>query len=504
MNAQDLKNSILQLAIQGKLVEQREEEGTAEELLKQIKAEKEQLIKEKKIKKEKPLPEITDDEIPFDIPESWEWVRLVDLADTCETPFADGPFGSNLKREHYISKPEVRIIQLSNIGENGWKNKNVKYTSFAHAETIKRSKVNIGDIVIAKMMPAGRAIEVPDVDNTYILSSDAVKFVSHKLVYKKYLLNAINSNVFRSQIYAEVQGITRVRTSLTKLKKYLLPLPPLEEQKRIVEKIEELMPYVEKYDKAHSEVEELNKKFPDDMQKSILQFAIQGKLVEQRVEEGTAEELYNQIQEEKAKLIKEGRIKKQQSLAEISEDEIPFDIPESWKWVRFSEIIDVRDGTHDTPKYVAKGVPLVTSKNLKNGEIDFENVKLISVEDAEKINQRSGVENGDILFAMIGSIGNPVLVKKSRDFSIKNMALFKAINSSLLNMEYLFWFLQLEQDFMKKKSAGGVQSFVSLTFLRSYLIPLPPLKEQKRIVAKIEELMPYAKTASEGINITVY
>lgn len=169
-----------------------------------------------------------------------------------------------------------------------------------------------------------------------------------------------------------------------------------------------------------------------DLKNSILQLAIQGKLVEQREEEGTSKELLKKIAAAKKQLIKEGKIKKQKALPEIKDDEIPFDIPESWEWVRLSEIIDVRDGTHDTPKYVTNGVPLVTSKNLKQGEIDFDNVKLISVEDSEKINMRSGVDDGDILFAMIGSIGNPVLVNKTRDFSIKNMALFKPIKNRRL------------------------------------------------------------------------
>ena len=230
---------------------------------------------------------------------------------------------------------------------------------------------------------------------------------------------------------------------------------------------------------------------PQELKNSILQLAIQGKLVEQRPEEGTAEELYKQIQEEKKELIKAGKIKKGKPLPEITEDEIPFDIPESWKWVRITEIIDVRDGTHDTPKYVTIGVPLVTSKNLIDGNINFETAKLISTEDAQTINMRSAVDDGDILFAMIGTIGNPVLVKKDREFCIKNMALFKAIGQNLLHMEYFLLYLQNEQYVMKKKASGGVQSFVSLRFLRNYLLPLPPLAEQKRIVAKIEELLPY-------------
>ena len=136
-----------------------------------------------------------------------------------------------------------------------------------------------------------------------------------------------------------------------------MPLAPLEEQHRIVAKIEELLPYVDRYAAAYEKLEQFNAKFPEDMKKSILQYAIQGKLVEQRPEEGTGEDLYHQIQTEKQRLIKEGKIKKEKPLAEIAEDEIPFDIPESWKWVRLSDVIDVRDGTHDSPKYVPVGIP---------------------------------------------------------------------------------------------------------------------------------------------------
>ena len=239
---------------------------------------------------------------------------------------------------------------------------------------------------------------------------------------------------------------------------------------------------------------------PQELKNSILQLAIQGKLVPQRAEEGTAEELYNQIQVEKQKLIKAGKIKKEKPLPAITDDEKPFEIPESWKWVRLYEILDVRDGTHDTPKYVIDGIPLVTSKNLINNTIDFETAKLISIEDARNINIRSAVDTGDILFAMIGTIGNPVLVKKDREFCIKNMALFKVIDCKLFDMLYLFWYLQKEQDIMKKKASGGVQSFVSLKYLRNYLLPLPPLAEQKRIVAKIEELLPYIERYEKAYN----
>ena len=201
--------------------------------------------------------------------------------------------------------------------------------------------------------------------------------------------------------------------------------------------------------------------------------------------------MYQQIQEEKQRLIKEGKIKKGKQLADITEDEIPFDIPESWKWVRLSQIIDVRDGTHDSPKYVSEGIPLVTSKNLSVGTIDYENIKYITQADADKINERSAVDDGDILFAMIGSIGNPVLVKKDREFCIKNMALFKRYENTELYMKYMYWFFYYIQYALKSEASGGVQSFIPLKRFREYIFPLPPLAEQHRIVAKIEELLPY-------------
>ena len=239
---QAMKAKLLELAIQGKLTDQRDEDGDARDLFQDIQEEKQRLIAEKKIKKEKPLPEIEADEIPFEIPTNWMWVRLGDLGAPIQYPFADGPFGSNLKKEHYTTNREVRIIQLSNIGENGWRDENVKYTTFEHLKLISRSEVYPGDIVIAKMMPAGRAIIVPDKDPKYVLSSDAVKFVPNKHLYLPFVIHCINSPVFQNQVTANVQGTTRKRTSLSKLKNCLLPIPPLAEQKRIVAKLDELLP----------------------------------------------------------------------------------------------------------------------------------------------------------------------------------------------------------------------------------------------------------------------
>ena len=478
MTPQELKSSILQLAIQGKLVEQRPEEGTGEELYRQIQAEKQALIKAGKIKKEKPLPEIAEDEVPFEIPESWKWAYLGELF-LHNTGKAQNSSGSD--------KGVVRkFITTSNLYWNRFELSKVKEMPFTEQE-LERCTVQKGDLLVCEGGDCGRAA-IWNYEEEVCIQNHVHRLRPYREVSTEYYYYLFYLYKFTGKLKGH--GVAIQGLSSEAIHKVLCPLPPLAEQKRIVAKIEELLPYLSRYEKAWNRLEDFNRRFPADMQKSILQMAIQGKLVEQRPEEGTGEELYRQIQAEKQALIKAGKIKKEKPLPEIAEDEVPFEIPEGWKWVRLSDVIDVRDGTHDTPKYVVDGVPLVTSKNLVNGKIDFNTAKLISHEDSIAINIRSGVDDGDILFAMIGTIGNPVLVKKEREFSIKNMALFKPIDRELFYMPYLVFFLQHAQTEMKKEASASVQSFVSLSYLRKYLVPLPPFAEQKRIVARLEEILP--------------
>ena len=478
MTPQELKNSILQLAIQGKLVEQRAEEGTAEELFVKIQEEKQKLIAEKKIKKEKPLPEITEEEKSFDIPESWKWVRLGDCGS-----WGSGATPSRTNSDYYggtipwLKTGDLNDGIITEIPEH--------ITDLALEKTSVRLNP-VGSVLMAMYGATIGKLGILDIEAT--TNQACCACIPYEGIYNKFLFYFLMAS--RTAFIKMGEGGAQPNISKEKIVNALIPLPPLAEQKRIVAKIEELLPYIDRYEQAWSKLEKFNSRFPEDMKKSLLQYAIQGKLVEQRAEEGTAEELFAKIQEEKQRLIAEKKIRKEKPLPEITEEEKPFDIPENWKWVRFSEVIDVRDGTHDTPKYVLKGIPLVTSKNLVSGKIDFDTTKLISEEDAAIINMRSEVNTGDILFAMIGTIGNPVLVKKDREFCIKNMALFKPIDNHLFDMRYLLLFLQKEQEQMKKSASGGVQSFISLKFLRNYLLPLPPLAEQKRIVEKLEQLLP--------------
>ena len=285
-----------------------------------------------------------------------------------------------------------------------------------------------------------------------------------------------------------------------------VPIPPREEMGRIIAMLKRVLPKVADYAVVDTALQNLNGSFPEALKKSILQEAVQGKLVPQDPSDEPAEALLERIRAEKQRLIKEGKIKKDKHESVIFrrdnshyekrgseevciDEEIPFEIPSGWSWSRLGTCLDVRDGTHDTPRYVSEGVPLVTSKNLSNGRIDFSTAKLISREDSQAINQRSKVDSGDIMYAMIGSIGNPVLYQGTDEFSIKNMALFKNVPDGMY-MEYVYWFLVLAQENMRKAASGGVQAFVSLGYLRNYLIPVPPIAEQKRICATIEQALP--------------
>jgi type I restriction enzyme S subunit len=219
----------------------------------------------------------------------------------------------------------------------------------------------------------------------------------------------------------------------------------------------------------------------------ILELAFSGSLVSET--EGNANSLFDSLSEIKNDLIARKILKKTRGEGVISESEVRLSIPANWRWVRLGDVFDVRDGTHDSPKYQTEGYPLVTSKNIYSGQLDLSNVKYISEEDHLKISERSKVDKGDILFAMIGSIGNPVIIDVDPEFSVKNVGLFKYYDSKQSNPRYLQYYLKLAETWFKEEASGAVQSFVSLGKLRSYPFPLSSLEEQSRIVAKVDELM---------------
>ena len=483
MTPQELKNSILQLAIQGKLVEQRPEEGTAEELFVRIQEEKLRLIAEKKIKKEKPLSEITDDEKPFDIPESWMWVRWGDLSESIQ-------YGHNAPAQ---STGRIKMVRISDIQEGKVLWETVPFCNIQEDE-IPNYLLKKNDILFARTGgTVGKSYLVKDVPNEAIYAGYLIRTRYSESLCPEYMKYFMESSLYWTQLKNGTIATAQPNCNGKTLSKMVLPLPPLAEQKRIVAKIEELLPYIDRYEQAWSKLEQFNSRFPEDMKKSLLQYAIQGKLVEQRPEEGTAEELFARIQEEKQRLIAEKKIKKEKSLPEITEDEKPFDIPESWKWVRVGDIFAHNTGKamNSTAKKVDKPGSVkrfITTSNLYWNSFDFSSVKEMFFSDDEL--ERCTVTKGDLLMCEGGAYyGRTAIWNYDYDICFQNhvhrLRPYQAVE--LLFFHHLFYFYK-SMNMMNAK--GTAMPGLSSQTLHQMVVPLPPLSEQKRIVEKLEQLLP--------------
>ena len=485
MTPQELKNSILQLAIQGKLVEQRPEEGTAEELFVRIQEEKQRLIKEKKIRKAKPLPEIDEDEKAFDLPVSWKWCRLGDIL----YKLTDGTHSTPRYVMHGVPFLSVKDMSSGKLDFS-----RCKYISEQeHQELYSRCNPELGDLLVTKVGTTGIPVIVDtDLPFSLFVSVALLKFNQH-LIYNKFLQILINAPLVQKQVAENTRGVGNKNWVMRDIANTIIVLPPLAEQKRIVDKIEELLPYFDRYEQTWSKLEKFNGRFPEDMKKSLLQYAIQGKLVEQRPEEGTAEELFEQIQEEKHRLIKEKKIKKEKPLPEITDDEKPFDIPESWKWVRVGEIFAHNTGKamNSSAKKVNKAGAkrkFITTSNLYWNSFDFSSVKEMFFSDDEL--ERCTVRKGDLLMCEGGAYyGRTAIWKYDYDICFQNhihrLRSYKPVE--LLFFYHLFYFYK-SMNMMKAK--GTAMPGLSSQTLHQMVLPLPPLSEQKRIVEKLERLLP--------------
>ena len=469
MTPQELKNSILQLAIQGKLVEQRPEEGTAEELFARIQEEKQRLIAEKKIKKEKPLPEITEEEKPFDIPESWMWVHL--------NYIASSSLGKTLDKAKNTGDFQPYLCSI-NVYWNGISLEKVKEARFEEIE-LSKYLLQKGDLLICEGGDVGRSsVWEHDVTMYYQNALHRVRFYQNINPYfYKYLIECYKGIGIIDRFS---KGVTIKHLVQSSLNAMWLPLPPLTEQKRIVAKIEELLPFIDRYEQAWSKLEQFNNRFPEDMKKSLLQYAIQGKLVEQRPEEGTAEELFARIQKEKQRLIAEKKIKKEKGeYGEFKEDEILFDIPATWKWVRFGSIMINRD---------SERIPLSVAERSKlekifdyygaSGVIDkvdrylFDKTLLLIGEDGANLLTRS----------------TPIAFLAQGQYWVNNHAHVLDCVEGTLSLEYMMYFVNAIS--LAKYVTGTAQPKMNQEKMNSIPVPLPPFAEQKRIVEKLEQLLP--------------
>ena len=481
MTPEQLKASILQYAIQGKLVEQRPEEGTGEELYRQIQAEKQRLIKEGKIKKEKALPEISEDEFPFEIPESWRWVRWGDLSQSIQ-------YGYNAPAQDV---GRIKMVRISDIQDGKVLWDTVPYCEIREEE-IPTYLLQKNDILFARTGgTVGKSYLVKDVPEESIYAGYLIRTRYSSLLCPEYMKYFMESLLYWDQLRNGTIATAQPNCNGKTLSKMILPLPPLAEQKRIVAKIEELLPYVDCYAAAYEKLEQFNAKFPEDMKKSILQYAIQGKLVEQRPEEGTGEELYQQIQTEKQRLTKEGKIKKEKPLPEIAEDEIPFDIPENWKWVRWGELSQSIQYGYNAPAQEHGRIKMVRISDIQDGKVLWNKVPYCDIKENEIPTYQLGAN--DILFARTGgTVGKSYLVKDVPEEAIYAGYLIRTQYSSLLCPDYMKHFMesQLYWNQLRSGTIATAQPNCNGQTLSKMMLPLPPLAEQKRIVAKLEEILP--------------
>ncbi|HCX03963.1 MAG TPA: hypothetical protein DHM42_05700 [Clostridiales bacterium] len=447
MDTQKLKDKILQLAIQGKLVEQDPSDEPASELLKKIEAEKKKLYKEGKIRKPKKIPTIKDGEKPFKIPESWEWVRLGEIIS-----IKSGDF---LPRKNMIDNGEFPVYGGNGI--NGYYNRyNIKEKQII----IGRVGYYCGNVHLTKK-------------KSWITDNAFITYFDDKNIYKDFLVWLLRKTNLRQSNNATAQPVISGR----KIYPIKVPMPPLNEQKRIVKKIDELFKLIDNLD---SDKEKLLETIEITRNK-VLQDAIQGKLVDQDPNDEPVSELLIKIEAERKKLYKDGKIRKPKKLPPIKDEEKPFDIPESWEWVRLGKIIDLISG-RDLPiaqcNNEKEGIPYIMgASNINNGNLSIERW----IEEPKTI-----AEKRDIIITVKGTVGK---IHYLDEFESVNLSR-QVVGIKQIGYDYNYYLFNFLKGYMNqlKKVSQGVIPGISRDDILNVLYPLPPINEQKRIVGKLDNV----------------
>ncbi|UNL45536.1 restriction endonuclease subunit S [Lactobacillus amylovorus] len=480
MTPEQLRASILQYAAEGKLVKQNPNDEPASELIRKIEDEKVKLIKAGKIKRNKKLPVVTDEEKSFAIPNNWQWVRLGEL----------------LKPEISLKpKSSFKYIDIASLDNKTNVITNYKTCIIGKDKIPVRATklVSKGDILYSTVRPYLKNVAiVPNELDKQIATSGFYVLKPLEPTDNKYLFYLLLSPYLTNAMHEKMKGINSPSIKKSDLKSFPIPLPPLEEQKRIVAKIEKLMPLVDEYAESYNRLQKIDNEFEDKLKQSVLQYAMEGKLVKQDPSDEPASELIKKIENEKAELVKEGKIKKSKKLPAITDDEKPFDIPDSWEWVRLGEIGIVTSG--GTPRKAEKSywddanipwiTPAVMSKAQNNIIFDNDNVG--------KINQK-GLSNSS---AQLIS-ANSIVVSSRAPIGYINIVPFayttnqgcKSISTyAKVDNKYVYYAIKFSVPDMYKRASGTTFKEISGTRFGETVIPLPPLEEQKRIITKVEKL----------------
>lgn len=480
----DLRAAILQAAMQGRLTKQLPEDGDAQQLLEKIYAQK---INNRKTKK---LEEITDKDLPFEIPSSWRWVRTGFICDIIS--------GTSYSSKD-IASDGIRIYRGGNVVDGGLLKDLEDDVRIKKQLADEEKKVKKGDVVIVASTGSQKVIGKPCLvtnDNDgYIGAFLRILRVSNAIM-PDFFWCYIRSNLYRDAIRSRAVGtnINNVKTEY--ITENVFPIPPLAEQKRIVEKVDELMARVADLEQSADALASLKKAFPDDIKASLLQAAMQGKLTKQLPEDGSAEDLLEEIRAEKEKLIAKGKIKKQKPLAPITDDEIPFNIPENWKWVRLNDIVvkEIRRGK--PPVYDKNGSSFAFAQkcNTKYTGIDLSLAKAISNNSLKKYSEDDAIATSDIIVnstgtGTLGRVGFidskiPMNAKYYPDSHVTIVRVPKFISN------YVYAILKNSKKYFEEKGEGSTnQKELKPLTIQNLIIPLPPIAEQKRIIERLNAIL---------------
>jgi len=502
-----LRELILELAVRGKLVPQDHNDEPASELLKRIQA-----------KKNKSKLTISEKEKPFSLPQGWEWVYFGEIAQHNSGKTLDKGRNKGILRDY---------ITTSNLYWGTFELDSVKQMPIEENE-LERCTAQKGDLLICEGGEAGRAA-VWTFDKEVCFQNHVHRARMYENINPFYAYRYFEKLNATGEIEQYRKGVGISNMSGKALASVVFALPPLAEQHRIVAKVEELMALCDQLEQQHSNAQEAHEALVsqllatltqsqnaaefnanwqriyahfdvlfnteasiDALKQTLLQLAVMGKLVPQDPNDEPASELLKRIQAEKAKLIAEGKLKKEKPLAPISEDEKPYELPNGWEWVRLKTIATkITDGTHYTPKYVGNGVPFLSVKDMSSGKLDFSSTRFISELEHGDLFKRCNPEFGDLLLTKVGTTGIPVIVDTKQPFSIfVSVALIKAL-WDFINVQYLK--LLISSPIVKKQSAEGTEGIgnknLVLRKIEEFVLVLPPLAEQHRIVAKVDALM---------------
>ncbi|MCM0275064.1 restriction endonuclease subunit S [Bacteroides fragilis] len=527
MNGKQLKNSILQWAIQGKLVQQDPNDEPASVLLEHIREEKAKLVKEKKIKKDKNESIIyrgddnsyyekiiatgevkcIDEEIPFEIPKGWEWERWGNISQSIQ-------YGYNAPA---LEKGVIRMVRISDIQDNKVLWNTVPFCMIEEKD-IETYLLEVNDILFARTGgTVGKSFLVEEVPTKSIYAGYLIRTRYSSLLCPHYMKAFMESQLYWEQLKNGTIATAQPNCNGKTLAKMLLPIPPINEQKRIVERLRRISPFIERYSKSQDALNLMNMQIREQFKKSVLQEAIQGKLVPQIAEEGTAQELLEQIKLEKQKLVKEGELKKsslsdsiiykgddnkyyEQTASETTciDGEIPFDIPSTWMWVRLDEVcVYIQRGK--SPKYsLVRQYPVIAQKCNQWSGFSIEKAQFIEPSTITSYGQERILQDNDLMWNStgLGTLGRMAIYKE-----VLNPYILAVTDSHVtvirpmkqfVRSEYLYFYFASNtvQSVIEDKSDGSTkQKELSTTTVKNYLVPLPPTMEQDRIIAQVNLLL---------------